>query len=77
MPKLLLQRVSDPKTTKNRMHIDIDSDDLDADVARLEAIGARRIEGESRFEHSCRWVVMADPEGNEFCVCHKGVDADC
>jgi predicted enzyme related to lactoylglutathione lyase len=77
VPKLLLQRVSEPKAGKNRMHIDIGTTDLDGEVARLELLGAKRTEGESRFEHDCRWVVMADPEGNEFCVCDWGLNAGC
>ncbi len=47
----------------------------EAEVAHLEAIGAKRLEDAELFEHNCRWVVMADPEGNEFCVCHGGVNA--
>jgi predicted enzyme related to lactoylglutathione lyase len=67
-PKLLLQRVDEPKPGKNRMHLDIESDDVDGEVARLEGLGARRLE-DPMEEHGSRWVVMADPEGNEFCVC--------
>ena len=71
-PKLLLQAVDDPKTAKNRMHLDIETSHVDAEVARLEALGARRLEADTRSEHGSRWVVMADPEGNEFCVCNAG-----
>ena len=71
-PKLLLQAVTEPKTAKNRMHLDIEIPDVDAEVARLEALGARRLEPEVRTEHGTHWVVMADPEGNEFCVCDGG-----
>jgi predicted enzyme related to lactoylglutathione lyase len=67
-PKLLLQRVDEPKPGKNRMHLDIESDDVEGEVARLEELGARRLE-DPMEEHGSRWVVMADPEGNEFCVC--------
>jgi predicted enzyme related to lactoylglutathione lyase len=72
LPKLLLQRVDEPKATKNRMHLDIETPDVDAEVQRLEGIGARRIEQAARVEHGSRWVIMADPEGNEFCVCDAG-----
>jgi len=72
LPKLVLQRVAEAKATKNRMHLDIETPDVDAEVTRLEGIGARRIEAEVRIEHGTRWVVMADPEGNEFCVCESG-----
>jgi predicted enzyme related to lactoylglutathione lyase len=72
LPKLLLQRVGEPKETKNRMHLDIETSEVDAEVSRLESIGARRMEGETRSEHGSHWVIMADPEGNEFCVCDGG-----
>ena len=71
-PKLLLQRVDESKPGKNRMHLDIEADDVDAEVSRLEGLGARRLEAPME-EHGSRWVVMADPEGNEFCVC-SGTD---
>ena len=71
-PKLLLQAVPEAKTAKNRMHIDIDTAHVEAEVARLEALGAQRLEPEVRSEHGTNWVVMADPEGNEFCVCDGG-----
>ena len=71
-PKLLLQRVDEPKSGKNRMHFDIETPTVDEEVARLESLGAQRIEPEAIEEHGNRWVVMADPEGNEFCVCNAG-----
>ena len=43
-PKLLLQAVAEPKTTKNRMHLDIETPDVDAEVIRLESLGAHRLE---------------------------------
>ena len=70
-PKLLLQQVPEPRPAKNRMHLDIDTRDVDGEVRRLEELGARRLE-DARVEHGTRWVVMADPEGNEFCVCDGG-----
>ena len=72
IPKLLLQRVEEPKSAKNRMHLDIETPDVDAEVARLEVLGATRLEAEARTEQGSRWVIMADPEGNEFCVCDGG-----
>ena len=71
-PKLLLQRVIEPKSGKNRMHLDIETPAVDEEVARLEDLGARRLEPDAIEEHGSRWVVMADPEGNEFCVCDAG-----
>ena len=72
LPKFLLQQVAEPKAGKNRMHLDIDTSEVDSEVTRLEGIGARRLETGDRNEHGMRWVVMADPEGNEFCVCGPG-----
>lgn len=60
--------VSDVKTVKNRVHLDLTtgSDDRDAEVERLLALGARRVDiGQTGTES---WTVLADPEGNEFCV---------
>jgi len=66
-PRLLLQRVSEPKPGKNRVHFDVHVADVHAEAARLESLGAVR--GETLNEFGTDWVVMADPEGNEFCVC--------
>jgi predicted enzyme related to lactoylglutathione lyase len=65
---LTLQRVADPKTVKNRMHMDLLVDDLDQEVDRLEALGASRITPSPRQEFGQTWFVLADPDGNEFCV---------
>ncbi len=63
---LLFLRVPDTKRVKNRLHLDLRPDDRDAEVARLESLGAKRADiGQNGDE---TWVVMADPEGNEFCV---------
>lgn len=71
-PKLLLQRVPEAKTAKNRMHLDIVTPEIHGEVARLEALGARRLTPEPMSEHGSTWVLMEDPEGNEFCVCDGG-----
>lgn len=71
-PKLLLQQVPEPKTVKNRMHLDIDAVDIEAEAARLEALGARRVRVDQFHELGTTWILMADPEGNEFCVCNGG-----
>lgn len=71
-PKLLLQRVDEPKAGKNRMHLDIETPAVDDEVARLERLGAVRVVEDAIEEHGTRWVVLADPEGNEFCVCNAG-----
>lgn len=70
-PKLLLQRVPEPKAAKNRMHVDIECADVHGEAARLEQLGAVRVAG-PLSEHGSSWVVMRDPEGNEFCVCDGG-----
>ncbi|HEX5268564.1 MAG TPA: VOC family protein [Acidimicrobiales bacterium] len=72
VPKILLQRVPEAKTGKNRMHWDIETPDVDGEVARLESLGALRLEPEPHLEHGSRWFLMSDPEGNEFCVCDAG-----
>ncbi len=74
-PKLLLQRVPEAKVVKNRMHLDIETPDIEAEAARLEALGARRLAVDVLAEHGTHWYVMADPEGNEFCVCDGGAGA--
>src|SRR5262245_26607001 len=71
-PKLLLQQVPESKSVKNRMHLDIDAVDIEAEASRLEALGARRVEREQLHEHGSSWILMTDPEGNEFCVCDGG-----
>jgi predicted enzyme related to lactoylglutathione lyase len=60
--------VSDPKTVKNRVHLDIttSASDRDAEIERLLGLGAHRVDiGQTGAES---WIVLADPEGNEFCV---------
>jgi predicted enzyme related to lactoylglutathione lyase len=51
------------------MHLDIEVADIDALAARLEGLGGTRLNADAHAEHGMRWIVMADPEGNEFCVC--------
>jgi len=60
--------VSDRKRTKNRLHLDLTTDaaDREAEIERIIALGARRVDVGQRGDES--WVVLADPEGNEFCV---------
>jgi len=65
-PAILFIRVPDDKHVKNRLHLDLIPDDRDAEVARLESIGATRVDIGQAGDES--WVVLADPEGNEFCV---------
>jgi predicted enzyme related to lactoylglutathione lyase len=74
-PKLLLQRVTEPKSTKNRMHLDIEVPDIEAEAERLVALGASKVSETTMSEHGSTWFLMADPEGNEFCVCDAGQPA--
>jgi hypothetical protein len=69
-PGLVFISVPEDKTVKNRLHLDISpppDGDQWAEVRRLEAMGARRV-GIGQDPDAVSWVVMADPEGNEFCV---------
>jgi predicted enzyme related to lactoylglutathione lyase len=66
--EILLQRVRDGKRGKNRMHLDLRTRDLDAEVARLAGLGARLLTTEPVVESGWRWHVLADPDGNELCV---------
>ena len=72
-PELLLQRVPEPKTTKNRMHLDIRTDDLEGEVDRLVSLGALLLNEEPIRDACCQWYVLTDPAGNEFCVCREPV----
>jgi hypothetical protein len=65
-PRFLLIQVPEPRTTKNRMHIDLKTEAREAEVARLVSLGATQ--GETHTEFGIVWTVMADPEGNEFCI---------
>jgi predicted enzyme related to lactoylglutathione lyase len=65
---LNLQRVAESKVVKNRMHLDLLVGDVDAAVRRLEGLGASRLTATAREEFGQTWFVLADPEGNEFCV---------
>lgn len=62
LPRLYFQQVPEPKVAKNRVHLDLRADDVDAEAARLIALGATEL-------HRVRsWITLADPEGNEFCI---------
>jgi predicted enzyme related to lactoylglutathione lyase len=66
VPDLVFNRVPESKAGKNRLHLDLRPQDQAAEVARLEGLGARRVDVGQGADVT--WVVMADPEGNEFCV---------
>jgi predicted enzyme related to lactoylglutathione lyase len=66
LPGLIFVAVPEAKAGKNRLHIDLRPDDQDAEVERLVDMGARHVDvGQA---DDATWVVLADPEGNEFCV---------
>ena len=66
VPDLLFLRVPEVKEGKNRLHLDLRPEDQAAEVARLAGLGARPVDiGQGT---AASWVVMADPDGNEFCV---------
>ena len=65
-PYVLLQKVSEPQQGKNRVHLDIEVTDLEESVTRVQALGGRQLQAVS--ESDLEWVVMADVEGNEFCL---------
>src|SRR5438552_2658310 len=62
--QILFLRVPEGKAVKNRLHLDLRPDDQDAEVARLLGLGAKQVD---IGQGSQSWVVLADPEGNEFC----------
>ncbi|MDQ6709240.1 MAG: VOC family protein [Candidatus Dormibacteraeota bacterium] len=64
-PDLLFQKVPEAKSGKNRIHLDLRPEDQYVEVERLIGLGARRID---IGQKDVSWVVLADPEGNEFCV---------
>ncbi len=68
IPDLLFIKNPDRKSAKNRLHLDLRPLNQDAEVSRLESLGAKRIEIGQSDDSDTSWVVMADPEGNEFCV---------
>ena len=70
LPALLaFQQVGDPTPGKNKVHLDLSADDLDAEVDRLLGAGASLVG--RRGDDNFRWVTLADPDGNEFCVADR------
>jgi predicted enzyme related to lactoylglutathione lyase len=74
--ELLLQQVPEPKGTKNRLHLDLRVPDFAAETARLTALGARCLTDQPIEEFGWIWHVLADPDGNEFCVLQPPKDDD-
>ena len=67
-PDILFLKVPDKKIVKNRLHLDLRPDNRDAEVARIKKLGAVEVEIGQSQDPNVTWVVLADPEGNEFCV---------
>lgn len=68
-PRYCFQKVPEPKVAKNRMHLDLWSDDRDAEVARLIALGATVLEHQPPPGDDL--IALADPEGNEVCLVRR------
>lgn len=65
-PNYLFIKVPEPRTVKNRVHLDLHAEDREAEVARLLGLGATR--GDTHSMYGVTWTVLQDPEGNELCV---------
>ncbi len=79
-PRVLIQRVDAVPDGKTPVHLDLRVDDPDAEVARLESLGASvawEVNESGCGQPRCiRWTVMRDPQGTHFCVCPARADAD-
>jgi len=65
---VLLQQVPGAKREKNRLHLDLRTPDLDAEVSRVLELGATLLTSQPVAEDGWSWHILADPDGNEFCV---------
>ena len=72
---LTLQAVPEPKSTKNRMHLDVLVPDVAAELERLLSLGARQL-SPRKEAYGTSWYGLADPEGNEFCLGREPPDKD-
>jgi catechol 2,3-dioxygenase-like lactoylglutathione lyase family enzyme len=66
--EILLQRVPEDKRAKNRVHLDLRTDDLESEVGRVLGLGAVVLTDQPISEGGWRWHILADPDGNEFCI---------
>jgi predicted enzyme related to lactoylglutathione lyase len=69
-PVLRFQRVPEAKSVKNRLHLDIEVEDFDGAIARVEQLGGSVVHP-LRTEYGWDYAIMGDPEGNEFCVIRR------
>ena len=67
-PGLRFQRVPEPKTVKDRIHLDLRVEDIEEATARVTALGAKHLSQDDFHEYNSAFRVMLDPEGNEFCL---------
>ena len=70
-PAVSFHRVPEAKVVKNRLHFDLAVDEVEAASARIEDLGGARLGSDDFSEYGFRWRVMADPEGNEFCLVYS------
>lgn len=70
-PNIAFQHVDDPTPGKNKAHLDFSTSDVEAEVARLVGLGATET-GRHSFGDDFSWVVLADPDGNAFCIAAGG-----
>jgi predicted enzyme related to lactoylglutathione lyase len=69
--EILLQRVPEAKGSKNRLHLDLRTADLDGEIERVVALGATVLTDRPFDEDGMKWHILADPDGNEFCVLQR------
>lgn len=73
-PPVAFQRVPEAKSVKNRLHVDLAVEDLDGAFAQIVALGGSAVSDILEMPGVYRWRVMADPEGNEFCIVPRDED---
>jgi predicted enzyme related to lactoylglutathione lyase len=73
--EVLLQRTGDDKHQKNRLHLDLRTASLEEEVERILGLGASLLTDHPVIEHGWRWQILADPDGNEFCVLQPPADS--
>jgi predicted enzyme related to lactoylglutathione lyase len=77
-PRLVIQRVPEPRTAKNRMHLDLYANspsEWHDEIERVTGLGATVVSEAPMELDDDHWLVLADPEGNEFCICYDGSTA--
>ena len=72
-PRLVFVQVPEAKTVKNRLHLDLATDDMEATAKRVVELGGSVVEERSRGPEDV-WTIMKDPEGNEFCIGELVID---